>query len=121
MREAVHVSGLLLYEFRQSVRFQIWLHGQNPSKGITPKEGERALADLDANIDGGALVVVPADWPQVHQIAERLSSLHTRTHGHRAFDLLHVATALHLKAGEFLSFDGNQRKVAQAEGLTPRP
>ena len=27
MPEALSVSGLLLYEFRQSVRFQVWLHG----------------------------------------------------------------------------------------------
>ena len=30
---------------------------------------------------------------------------------------LHVATALHLGAKEFLTFDGNQKKLAEAEGL----
>ena len=28
--------------------------------------------------------------------------------------MLHVATALHLEAREFLTFDGNQRKLAAA-------
>ncbi len=37
-------------------------------------------------------------------------------HGHHAFDVLHVATALHLGAKVFLTFDANQ-KLAEAEGL----
>jgi len=32
-------------------------------------------------------------------------------------DILHVATALHLGVGVFLTFDANQRKLAEAEGL----
>jgi len=39
------------------------------------------------------------------------------TEGHRDFDVLHVATALHLGASEFLTFDANQKRLAQAEGL----
>jgi len=34
MREALHVSGLLLYEFRQSLRFHVWLHQQDP-RGVS--------------------------------------------------------------------------------------
>jgi predicted nucleic acid-binding protein len=33
---------------------------------------------------------------------------------------LHVATALHLGAEEFLTFDANQKRLAVAEGLTVR-
>lgn len=121
MTEPVHVSGLLLYEFRQSIRFQVWLHGHNPNKGIPDKEAVQALADLEANLAAGALGVVPTQWPDVHQIAERLSKAYTKADGHRAFDVLHVATALHLGASEFLSFDDRQRKLAKAEGLRIRP
>ena len=32
-------------------------------------------------------------------------------------DVLHIATALHLGAREFLTFDRNQKKLAEAEGL----
>jgi hypothetical protein len=35
--------------------------------------------------------------------------------------VLHVATALHLGVREFLSFDGNQRKLAAAEGMKAKP
>lgn len=37
--------------------------------------------------------------------------------GHRLADILHVATALHLGVGEFLTFDANQRRLAVSEGL----
>ena len=48
-------------------------------------------------------------------------AIYTRANGHRAVDILHLATAIHLSAEEFLSFDGNQRKLATAEGLKVKP
>jgi predicted nucleic acid-binding protein len=62
--------------------------------------------------------VMPVDWPIVHRLAESLSDVHTRNGGHRLADLLHVATALHLGAREFLTFDANQKALAEAEGMT---
>ena len=121
MTEPVHVSGLLLYEFRQSVRFQLWQHRNNPQKGIPDNEGVAAFADLEANIANGAVVIIPVDWADVHQIAERLSNTYTKGEGHRAFDVMHVATALHLRARVFLSFDDRQRKLAKAVGLKVKP
>jgi predicted nucleic acid-binding protein len=32
-------------------------------------------------------------------------------------DILHVATAIHLGVRDFLTFDGNQKRLAEAEGL----
>jgi hypothetical protein len=39
--------------------------------------------------------------------------------GHRGFDILHVAAALHFGTSEFLTFDTNQRKLATTVGLKP--
>ena len=119
--EALHVSGLLLYEFRQSVRFQVWLYARDKTRGYPLSVAEVALAKLQSNLDTGALVVVTADWPDVHRLAETLSKRHTMTGGHRNLDVLHVATALHLGAREFLTFDTNQRKLAAAEKLKVKP
>ena len=121
MPEALHVSGLLLYEFRQSVRFQVWLHARDKSKGYPQADCDRALADLQTDLDTGAVVVVTADWPDVHRLAETLSKRHTIAGGHRSLDVLHVATALHLDAREFLTFDTNQCKLATAEKLKVKP
>jgi predicted nucleic acid-binding protein len=121
MTEELHVSSLLLFEFRQSLRFQVWLHAQNPNKGFPQVDCDGALGKLQLNMDMGAVVIVPVDWSEVHQIAEKLSANHTRTRGQRAFDLLHIATALHLDARDFLSFDDRQRELAKKEGLKVKP
>lgn len=41
----------------------------------------------------------------------------TRKNGHRTMDILHVATALHLGVTEFVTFDSNQKVLAESEGL----
>jgi predicted nucleic acid-binding protein len=121
MPEALPVSGLLLYEFRQSVRFQVWLHARDKTRGYPLSVAEVALAKLQSNLDAGALVMVTADWPDVHRLAETISKRHTIAGGHRSLDILHVATALHLGAREFLTFDTNQRKLAAAVKLKLKP
>ena len=117
MKEALHVASPLLFEFRQSIRWQVLLHQKDPTKGYSRATAMAALAKLQIEIASGAVVVVPVDWADVASIAERLSAQYTWTGGHRGFDVLHVATALHLGAVEFLTFDGNQKKLAMAEGL----
>ncbi len=117
MPEPLHVTSLLLYEFRQSIRWQGFLNKKDPRKGFDKKTGMAVLAKLQGNIAIGAVVVVPSDWTDVHSIAERLSTQHTAMGGHRGFDILHVATAIHLGAKEFLTFDTNQKRLAQGEGL----
>jgi predicted nucleic acid-binding protein len=121
MKEPLYVSALLLGEFRQSVRFQIFRHSRDSTQGYTRKTGLEALALLQSNLDAGALVIMPAEWADVFTITERISSKHTINGGHRFIDLLHVATAVHLGAVEFLSCDANQRKLAAAEGLEVKP
>ena len=111
------VSSLLLLEFRQSVRLQIRLHLNDRNKGFPEAEGRQMLNDLQIDLNAGLLTTTPVDWSAVHQRAEALSAAHTLTSGHRLADILHVATALHLGVGEFLTFDGNQKKLAEAEGL----
>jgi predicted nucleic acid-binding protein len=117
MPEPLEVTTLLLYEFRQAVRFQIRLHRHDPSKGYSRAEGTKMLADLKSDLIRGDVLTIPAPWPQIHLAAERLSELYTDASGHRSMDILHVATAIELGVKEFLTFDGNQKKLAEAEGL----
>ena len=113
----LRVSSLLLLEFRQSVRLQMRLHRQDRTKGFSSLEGAQMLRDLQTDIASGALSSAPADWTDVHHLAEGLSAKYTATEGCRFADILHVATALHLGATVFLTFDGQQKKLALAEGL----
>lgn len=49
--------------------------------------------------------------------ASHLSHAHTLTGGHLSFEILHVAAAKIIGATHFLTFDANQRKLAESEGL----
>jgi predicted nucleic acid-binding protein len=117
IREPLHVSSLVLFEFRQSARFQVFRFSKDKTQGFSKREANRMLSVLDENIAGGAVAVVPVDWMEVHSIAEQLSSRYTATGGHRALDILHLATAIHLKAPQFLTFDKNQSALTRATGL----
>jgi len=117
MPEPLHVASPLLFEFRQSTRWQTFLHGKDQTKGFDRATGQATLAKLQSNIASGAIVVVPVEWADIASIAERLSAQFTWTEGYRGFDVLHVATALHLGAVEFLTFDTKQKALAEEEGL----
>jgi predicted nucleic acid-binding protein len=117
MPEALHVASPLLFEFRQSVRWQTFLYQNDPQKGYDKPTALTALSKLQMDIAAGVVVVVPVDWADVVSIAERLSAQYTWTEGYRGFDVLHVATALHLGVSAFLSFDAKQKKLAEAEGM----
>ena len=121
LAEPLSVTALVLYEFRQSVRWQTFLHRNDPSKGYGDKEGAQMLADLQSDLSSGLLQIAPVDWAKTISVAEHLSAQHTSKGGHRAFDILHVATALELKAKEFLTFDAQQSALAKAVGLKVKP
>lgn len=116
----IPVSTLLLMEFRQSIRLQVWLHSKDKTKGFGKHEAAQMLKDLHSDLKTKVLEVVPVDWSAVHHLAEELSARHTEHNGHRLADILHIATALHLGAAEFLTFDANQELLAKAEGMKVR-
>lgn len=111
------VSSLLLLEFRQSIRFQNRLFGKDRSKGFPEAEGVAMLRALQVDLTAGVLEMIAPDWADVHRIAEEFSAKHTGKGGHRLVDILHVATAIHLGVEQFLTFDSNQKRLAEAEGM----
>ena len=111
------VSSLLLLEFRQSTRLQVKLRSSDKKKGFDLLEAVQMLRDLDSDLRNEVLRPAWVDWAVVHQLAEDLSARYTASLGHRLADILHVATALHLGKTEFLTFDANQQRLAEAVGL----
>ncbi len=90
---------------------------EGPHEGFLKESAQLALNQLNANISAGAITLVSIDCSDVVSVAERLSSQYTWTLGYLGFDLLHVATVLHLGMKEFLTFDAKQKQLAEAEGL----
>jgi predicted nucleic acid-binding protein len=111
------VTTLLLYEFENAARFATWLNIQDKHKGFTTQVAQTALARLESDVESGVLELITCDFIAVIGVARKLSNARTWRGGHRSFDLLHIATARHLKAKRFLSFDAAQRHLAEAEGL----
>lgn len=121
MTDPLHVTALLAYEFRQSLRFQVWRRSANPREGVALADAQAALKQFDEDLANGIAVLAPCNFQDVLRGANELSTRHTISGGHRSFDVLHVATALHLGAREFLTFDANQRRLAAAEKLRVKP
>jgi hypothetical protein len=72
---------------------------------------------LAANVKTGVLILAPVEWPDLHSIAETVSATRTMKGGHRAMDIIHIFTAKYFAMRYFLVFDGNQKKLPQAEVL----
>jgi predicted nucleic acid-binding protein len=121
MKERLHVTELLRYEFRQSLRFQVWRRAGKRREGVAQADADAALKQLESDLTGGVAVLAPCNLVEVLRRADDLSHRHTITDGHRSFDILHVATALVLEAEELLTFDERQRELAEAEGLKVKP
>jgi predicted nucleic acid-binding protein len=116
--EPLQVTRLLIWEFRQSARFQAFRFSNDRSVGYPLREAEKMISDLQEDIDKGLVVTMDCDLPAVLTHAERISRNRTPSGGHRSLDLLHVATAVELGVREFLSFDANQNRLAHAESLS---
>jgi predicted nucleic acid-binding protein len=107
----IHLNTLTHYEFGNALRFAEF-------RRVLPSgEAAKYWGLFEAAIAQGRLVVETCNLADVVDEAKRLSVTYTTMSGHRGFDILHVAFALNLAAKEFLTFDANQKKLAEAEGL----
>jgi predicted nucleic acid-binding protein len=110
-RTALTLSSLNEYELGNALRFAEF------RKVIGPGEAALFWAQYEADRTSGRLKVQVCNLADVVDEANRLSASHTLTGGHRGFDILHLAAAIRLNAKQFLTFDGNQKKLAAAEGI----
>ena len=111
------ISSLVAFEFRQATRLQVFRFFNDRTQGFSKFEAEQMLGKFELNLTSGVVEILPAEWGDVHSLAERLSARKTMGNGHRTLDVLHVATALHAGLQTFLTFDANQAALAESEGL----
>jgi predicted nucleic acid-binding protein len=76
-----------------------------------------ALAALDDDFQQGRMASADISWRAALRLAEDMSRRYTTTLACRTLDILHVASAVVLRKGNFLTFDHRQRKLADAVGL----
>ena len=110
----VFLTPLTEHELRNAIRLCVF------RRQITTMQREKALHDLENDKAAGVLHAVPLDWPKALKYAVALGRRHTEALGARGMDILHVASALALKAGRFVTFDERQRELARLAGLEIR-
>jgi predicted nucleic acid-binding protein len=88
-------------------------------KAITAAAMMDALESFDEDLESSACVQADLLWWATLKRASELSRRHTPTFGCRSLDVLHVASALELGFGNFLTFDRRQQNLATAAGLKP--
>lgn len=103
------------HELRNAIRLCVF------RRQITATQREAALHDMEGDIAAGVLHVAPLDWPKALKQAESLGRQHTEALGARGMDVLHVASAMALRAKRFVTFDERQRRLAELAGLDVSP
>jgi len=110
-RQPLSITALNEYELGNALRFAEF------RKLIGAGTAVKYWAQFQAAIAQRRIHLEICNLAQVISEAERLSATYTLRHGHRTFDIFHVAAAVQMNAAEFLTFDSNQTRLAQAEGL----
>lgn len=80
---------------------------------------KRALGAFRKDLANSLFDMMPFGAEMLRK-ASSISASQTPRLGTRALDVLHVASAMVLGAQEFYTFDRNQAKLADAEGLAVR-
>src|SRR5205814_5271302 len=88
---------------------------------LTTPQAVAAWNDIERDLRAGRLFPRSVNWVPVFRTAAQWALRHTPGVGSRSLDILHVAAARKLAAGEFFSFDGRQRALALLLGLTVKP
>jgi predicted nucleic acid-binding protein len=87
---------------------------------ILATEAAALRATIEQDLASGVLRMTPLP-AHVFERAEALVASHSAVLGARSLDVLHVATAVELGAGVFLTYDQRQAALARAAGLKVRP
>lgn len=102
--------------------FQLYVFRARSGVGprITSELAGAAWAHFEEELGVGQLRAMSLSSSELAERTVSLSLRHTARHGCRAYDLLHVASALILGCDAFWSFDRKASHLAQVEGLELR-
>jgi len=85
---------------------------------MTNEQALLVLAKFDEHQRRGVYYRPQINWTDTINSALDLSQSHTKTTGSRSLDIMHVASALAIKANRFLTLDKRQSALADLAGLT---
>ena len=107
----IFFTPLVRHELQNALRLAVF------RRHITSGQREAAWHEIERDLAAGVLHESPLDWPKALKAAEALSRAHTERLGARGMDILHVGSALALRAKRFVTFDERQRELVGLAGL----
>ena len=112
------VTELLECEVTNGIERMVFEARHGGQLRVTPEAAAAAQALFHEDLEAGAVIKrTHIGLYETKPIFTGLALRHTGKHGFRTYDLMHVASALHLGCARFLSFDKNAVMLAQMEGL----
>ena len=121
LAEPLHYTSLLEFAFLQAIEEQVWLRSHDKTKGFTRRVADGMIADWETDVASGVIQLVAFDMSAMLRLSLELSGQATAKDGNRSMDIFHVATAVHLGARKFLTFDDRQQALARRAGLEVVP
>ena len=85
---------------------------------ISPEQAILIDSKREEHEKKGVYYRPPMNWADAFQCAIDLSRKHTVAIGSRSLDIIHISSALTMKADRFLTFDERQMQLADLAGLT---
>ena len=115
---AVPVPPLLWVEVRNALERAVFESRHGSPWRVTPEGAMLADSWFESALEAGRYCERRAlSLDDLDAIISQLIGRHTAKHGFRTYDILHVASALHLGCDTFWSFDAKALKLAKLEGL----
>jgi len=112
------VSWLHRIELCNALQLHVFQGGSPGHRRVTPEQAAAALSVFRDDLERCVLVrPVALAITDLERQFEDLSLRHTAKYGFRAYDLLHVSSALLLGCDTFWSFDPKASRLAKLEGL----
>lgn len=112
------ITWLHQLEMTNALQQLVFLARNGQGVRMSSERAMLAQADFDEDLVAGhGLFHAAISSSELVRETRQLSLRHTATHGIRAYDVAHVASALLLKCDTFWSFDARACMLAQLEGL----
>lgn len=109
--EAIPLTGFHELEITNAI------HLKEFRSEITSEQVRHVLSKFYAHQKSGVYYRPMLNWADTINFAVDIARNHTRIIGSRSLDILHIASALAIKADRFLTFDKRQQALADATGL----
>ncbi len=109
--EAIPLTGIHELEFTNAIYLKQF------RSEIADEQVQFVLSKFHTHQKEGVYYRPMLDWADAIAFAVNLAQTHTKNIGSKSLDILHVASALAIKANRFLTLDVRQEGLAEAAGL----